>query len=339
MMVTIKELAKRLNLSTTTVSNVIHGKTKEVSPATIARVEKALVEYDYVPNINARNLAQNKSKIIGVAMKGRSDKTPNLFKDPFIAELIGGIEKVVRNSGYFMMLYASDDLGEIMKQVSTWNADGLIAFGIREEDSGKIRGRYKKPIVCIDGYLSGDQPDMVNIGLEDEKGAYDAVKYLIQMGHRRIAFLSDSMGVVDSARLKGFRRAVEDSGEVFREEDFVVLNPWKDKIEESLKDICARLDNYTAVFCVSDLYAVSLINAMENFGKNVPDDISVIGFDDNMLAKFCRPGLTTVHQDIERKGTLAAETLIAMLNGEAVPESIILETELVIRDSVRNIRP
>ena len=78
---------------------------------------------------------------------------------------------------------------------------------------------------------------------------------------------------------------------------------------------------------------------MENFGKNVPDDISVIGFDDNMLAKFCRPGLTTVHQDIERKGTLAAETLIAMLNGEAVPESIILETELVIRDSVRNIRP
>ena len=83
-MVTIKELAKRLNLSTTTVSNVIHGKTKEVSAATIERVQKALEEYEYVPNINARNLAQNKSKIIGVAMKGRADKTPNLFKDPLL---------------------------------------------------------------------------------------------------------------------------------------------------------------------------------------------------------------------------------------------------------------
>ena len=99
-MVTIKELAKRLNLSTTTVSNVIHGKTKEVSPSTIERVQKALIEYDYIPNINARNLAQNKSKIIGVAMKARADKSTNLFSDPFIAEMVGGIEKIIRTSGF-----------------------------------------------------------------------------------------------------------------------------------------------------------------------------------------------------------------------------------------------
>lgn len=337
-MVTIKELAKRLNLSTTTVSNVIHGKTKEVSAATIERVQKALEEYEYVPNINARNLAQNKSKIIGVAMKGRADKTPNLFKDPFIAELIGGIEKVVRNSGYFMMLYASDDLGEIMKEVSTWNVDGLIAFGIREEDREKVRERYKKPIVCIDGYLCGEHPGMVDIGLTDEEGAYDAVKYLTNKGHRKIAFLSDSVGSVDKARLKGFQRALKDAGIDYRDEDFMRLNPWEDQIEESLKDICDRLNRYTAVFCVSDLYAVTLIAALVDAGKRVPEDISVIGFDDNMLAKLRRPGLTTVHQEIEKKGVIAAETLITMLNGESVPEQIILGTELVIRDTVRDIR-
>lgn len=337
-MVTIKELAKKLNLSTTTVSNVIHGKTKEVSSATIERVQKALEEYDYVPNINARNLAQNKSKIIGVAMKAREDKSPNLFKDPFIAELIGGIEKVVRNSGYFMMLYASDDVSKIMKQVSTWNVDGLIAFGIREENSRKIRERYKKPIVFIDGYLTGEHPDMVNVGLEDEKGAYEAVKYLIDMGHRRIAFLSDSVGVVDSARLRGFRRAVEDAGLIYHDKDFVKLNPWQDKYVESLRDICDILSEYTAVFCVSDLYAVSLISVLIDSGKKVPEDISVIGFDDNMLAQLCRPGLTTVRQDTEKKGVTAAETLIAMLDGEEVPESIVMETELVIRDTVKDMR-
>ena len=105
-----------------------------------------------------------------------------------------------------------------------------------------------------------------------------------------------------------------------------------------MKDICDRLDQYTAVFCVSDLYAVTLMAALVDAGKRVPEDISVIGFDDNMLAKLRRPGLTTVHQETEKKGIIATETLIAMLNGESVPEQIILQTELVIRDTVRDIR-
>ena len=337
-MVTIKELARSLNLSTTTVSNVIHGKTKEVSPATIERVQKALVEYDYVPNINARNLAQNKSKIIGVALRARKDKGSNLFKDPFIAEMVGGIEKVVRNSGYFIMVYVSDDVEEIMKQVSTWNVDGLIAFGIGDEHKEKIRKRYKKPIVCIDGYLSGEHFDMVNVGLEDEQGTYEAIRYLTDMGHSRIAFLSDSLGLVDAARLRGFRRAVEDAGYIYSEDDFVQLNPWPDRVRESLEEICDRLKDYTAVYCVSDLYAALLMAVLKDRGIRVPEDLSVVGFDDNICGTLCCPALTTVHQDTEKKGVVAAETLIAMLRGEEVPENIILKTRLVVRDTVKDLR-
>ena len=106
-MITIKELADILGMSTTTVSNVIHGKTREVSQGTIERVEQALQQYDYVPNISARNLAQNKSKIIGLAMKARQDKYTNFIKDPFVSELVGGIEKTVRRLGYFMMTQTS----------------------------------------------------------------------------------------------------------------------------------------------------------------------------------------------------------------------------------------
>ena len=90
--------------------------------------------------------------------------------------------------------------------------------------------------------------------------------------------------------------------------------------------------------CVSDLYAVTLMSALTDRGIRVPEGISIAGFDDNMLAKLRRPGLTTVHQETEKKGIIATETLIAMLNGESVPEQIILQTELVIRDTVRDIR-
>ena len=127
-MITIKEIAKQLNMSTTTVSNVIHGKTGEVSEETTKIVQDFLKKVDYVPNINARNLAQNESKIIGLALKARADKYENLIMDPFVSVLIGGVEETIRNAGYFMMLYISSDTTEIMRHVSTWNVDGAVVL-------------------------------------------------------------------------------------------------------------------------------------------------------------------------------------------------------------------
>ena len=107
-MVTIKEIANQLGVSMTTVSNVIHGKTSEVSPATIEMVQKALKESGYVPNMGARNLAQNQSKIIGVVMKERKGRYTNLLCDPFYGELVGAIEKIIRTKDYYLMMNISD---------------------------------------------------------------------------------------------------------------------------------------------------------------------------------------------------------------------------------------
>ena len=104
-MITIKEIAQNLNMSTTTVSNVIHGKTKEVSKETIEKVQQYLEEVHYVPNMTARNLAQNQSKIIGIVLKTSQDRYAHILCDPFVAEMMGGIEKAVREAGYYMMLY------------------------------------------------------------------------------------------------------------------------------------------------------------------------------------------------------------------------------------------
>ncbi len=337
-MITIKEIAKQLNMSTTTVSNVIHGKTGEVSEDTLKKVEEFLKKVDYVPNINARNLAQNQSKIIGLALKARADKYENLIMDPFVSVLIGGVEETIRNAGYFMMLYISNDTDEIMRHVSTWNVDGLILFGMLNDDGIRVSEKYKKPIVCIDTYSIEGLKHFTNVGLDDEQGTYEIVNYLISQGHRKIAFLSDNAQGVDLARLNGYKKALSDARIEYRESNFLKIRPRSEEIDESLNEICSHVNEFTAIMCVSDLYAVTLISALRDRGISVPEDISVVGFDDNMLGQIYRPALTTVHQDVKAKGITAADTLLKQLAGQKTPNQIKLPTRLVIRDTVKNIK-
>ncbi|WP_026653845.1 LacI family DNA-binding transcriptional regulator [Butyrivibrio proteoclasticus] len=336
-MITIKEIAKQLNMSTTTVSNVIHGKTGEVSDETKKIVQDFLDKVDYVPNINARNLAQNESKIIGLALKARADKYENLIMDPFVSELIGGVEETIRNAGYFMMLYISSDTVEIMRHVSTWNVDGLILFGMLNDDGIRVSEKYKKPIVCIDTYSIEGLKHFTNVGLDDEQGTYDMVNYLISQGHRKIAFLSDNTNGVDFARLSGYKKALSDAGIKYSEADFLKIRPRSEDLEDSLNEICKRAKDFTAIMCVSDLYAVTLMAALTDRGIRVPEDISIAGFDDNMLGQLHRPALTTVHQDVKKKGILAADTLLKQLRGEKTPNQLLLPTRLIIRDSVAKV--
>ncbi len=334
-MITIKEIAQKLNMSTTTVSNVIHGKTGEVSPATIKIVEDYLKEVDYVPNINARNLAQNESKIIGVALKARADKYENLLTDPFVSELIGGIEESIRNAGYFMMLYISRDTDEIMRHVSTWNVDGLLLFGMLNDDGIRVSERYKKPIVCIDTYSIEGLKHFINVGLNDRQGCFDMVNFMIKQGHKRIAFLSDNMNGVDYERFSGYKYALEGNGIHYQEDWFLKIKPRTEEIEQSLAEICERAKEFDAIMCVSDLYAVQLINALTDRGFRVPEDISIAGFDDTLMGQLHRPALTTVHQDVKLKGVMATDTLLKRIKGEKTPNQIQLPTKLIIRDTVK----
>ena len=340
-MITIKEIAEQLGMSTTTISNVIHGKTGEVSGETTERVRKFLEEVEYVPNISARNLAQNRSKIIGVVLKAWENKYDNIFQDPFVSEMIGGIEKQIRENGYFMMLYISDDIAEILKHVSTWNVDGLILFCMLDDDALRVRRKYHKPIVCIDTYVDHDadgaeEDEFVNIGLDDEQGAYDATRYLIEKGHRKIGILSDNQMGVDLARFRGYRRALKESGIEYSDRNFFHLHREEGDLRAGFEKMAEKARKFTAVFCCSDLYAVMLMNACFARGIRVPEDLSVVGFDDNLFGKLSRPGLTTIHQNAECKGSLAASILMNMLAGKE-PEThrVILRHELVERESVR----
>ncbi|HAX51123.1 LacI family DNA-binding transcriptional regulator [Muricomes intestini] len=338
-MITIKDMAEMLELSTTTVSNVIHGKTKEVSGATVAKVQKLIDEYNYVPNINARNLAVNSSKIIGMAIKGSEEKYVNLIADPFYGELIGTVEHELRKAGFFMMLYISGSIEEIIRYTSTWNADGLILVGMSQDDYVKVRQRYKKPTVIIDSYISEEIARHLNVGLEDEEGAYQMTEYLIKYGHRKIGFVTDNMEGIDYYRYLGHKRAMKEYMVPAEEDQLISILPGHLEKEDTLAELMQKAKEVTAFMFCSDYYAATVINYFQDQGLKVPGDISITGFDGNRYGKMVRPVLTTVCQDVTEKGRAAVKQLVKMIeNQKQEYGNIRLPVELFIGDSVKKVK-
>lgn len=338
-MITIKKMAEMLDTSTTTVSNVIHGKTGQVSPAMIEKVKKLIEEYDYIPNINARNLARNKSGIIGMAIKADGDKYENYIKDPFAGELTGAVECSVREMGYFTMLYISNDISEIINSVASWNADGLILLGFQKADGILLKKKVKKPMVYVDCYFEDSMFEYVNVGVEDRKGSYDITKYLIQKGHRRIAYLADNCVGVDFQRFKGYKDAIVEAGISYDEDDFIMLQPNGSDLSRILTQVYLRVRDFTAFVCASDYYAVHILNYLKDQGVRIPEDLSIVGFDDNTYSRIVRPTLTTVHQDVTQKSKIAVEKLFHMIKEEDYGDKHTqLPVYVVERDSVEDIR-
>lgn len=338
-MVTIKKMAEMLGISTTTVSNVIHGKTSEVSPAVVEKVKRLIEEYDYVPNINARNLAKNKSGIIGLAMRTNRGKYDNFIKDPFAGELTGAVESFVRARGYFTMLYISEDVTEIINSVASWNADGLILLGMQTADGVLLKQKVKKPMVFVDSYFDESVHGYVNVGIEDEKGSYEITDYLIKKGHRKIAFVADNCMGGDFQRFKGFKAAITKAGIPYDQENFIMLEPNGPDLSLALYEVSRKVRNFTAIVCASDYYAVKIMNYLQDHGIRIPEDLSVVGFDDNAHSRIVRPALTTIHQDVTEKSGLAVEKLFHMIRKEDYGKSFQqLPVYLVERDSVKEIQ-
>lgn len=339
---TIKEIAKELNLSATTVSNVIRGKTKEVSPATVERVKKYLESVNFTPNFNARNLAQKKSKIIGFVMMQQDYRHINIYTDAFVSELIGSVQNAISEAGYFMMLYISPDIDEIIQSVASWNVDGLIVFATEDDDARKLTDAYHKPVVFIDTNIK-ENTELnlngwyVNVGLNDEEASYTTVRYLIDQGHTRIGYISRNFLGGDVARYRGYRRALLEAGIPVPEDGLLRRYSEQGKLEYS--ELAEQASKFTAIVAHSDTTAILLMNALFEMGLCVPDDVSIIGFDDSASCELARPALTTVKQDIVLKGRTAVEEMLEMLNGTMpVRHHIVLGTKLIERKSVKRLK-
>lgn len=334
--ITIKDIAEKLGVSTATVSNVIHGKTKRVSKHTIELVQKSLEESGYIPNMAAVLLAQNSSKIVCVVLSNDRKYEGQMISDPFISCILNGLSKYLDDKGYFMMIKEEQDIDKIVQYASMWNMAGLILIGYCENNYDDLRRKIRIPLVVIDGYFEKIE-NCVNIGIDNYNGGYKAGSYLIKKGHKKIMFLSDNDLCGDHERYSGFRKALEDNNIMCSDEDFKHLPMDKELRYDYYKILFSQLENYSAAFCASDIYAIEFMNYLIDNGAKIPQDLSIIGFDDIRECESVRPRLTTIKQDINARAKAACEVLDGLIRKKKNIKNIILPVELIERDSVEKL--
>lgn len=336
-MSTIKDIANMVGVSCTTVSNVIHGRAGRVSAETIERINEAIDKLGYVPNMSARSLVSSSSKVIGMISHLKSNTKETIVEDPFHSAFIGSIEKTLRENGYYLMLRAVETTADLVSFLRNWNVDGLFFTGVFQDEFYEALNGLNIPIVLIDSYVPPSK--MCNIGLEDYKGGYTATRYLIDKGHRSIAFASPTIknrGVV-SERFLGYKQALSEASIPFRSE-LVFEQELDTETTIALGSTLSTRNDITAVFATADILAAGIMAGIQQSGKRVPEDISVIGFDDINLCRLTSPTLTTIHQDAPYKGKLAVNFLIDLLEMNSLESrEVILPIRLVERDSVRAI--
>ncbi len=335
-MVTIKDIANAVGVSATTVSNVIRGNSGRVSPEMIARINQAIQDMHYTPNLSARALVSNSSHIIGVINHLVPLESGGFFQDPFHGALLAGIEQLLRERSYYMMMRTIDSTPELLSLLNNWNLDGLILTGIFPSDFYQELKRQSTPFVLVDSYVLDDIPQ---IRLEDRKGGYIATKHLLEMGHRRILFCGPPIygeGVLRE-RYEGYKQALAEYGLQPRHEDVYGVEIGIDRGTLLGRELAQRTD-YTAIFATADILAAGIISGLNESGRRVPDDVSIVGFDDLYIARLTSPQLTTVHQDVTLRGCQAAELLIAAAEHSAQAErSLTMPVRLVERQSVARI--
>lgn len=315
-MTTIKEIAELAGVSTTTVSNVIHGKTNKVSPANIQKIEKLLKEEGYVQKMGLRVLNKGNSQLIAVVINFRREYQESILGDPFYGRVIGFIEEITREKDYYLMVYTAKDIEEIFKVVMGWNIDGVIAISFSRRNCEKIYQLIQKPIVSIDAYGEldpGTQGNVVNIALDDESGGYEMTRYLLERGYTHIKVCAGRDSGVDHLRYQGAQRAMRELAKKGQKLQFVALGTTEEKRRESYLWLLNRRKDKTALFFLSDLYALEAISLYSDYGVQIPRDLGVAGFDNITYAKVSVPRLTTVKQDVKEKAKAAMEVLVKQI--------------------------
>lgn len=329
--VSIYDIAKYLNISSATVSYVINGVDK-VSEKTKKKVLKAIEELGYVPSYTARALSTGKSGLIGILLP-LEDASIAFTQNPFYSEFIGGIEQCLTKYNYDLVISVSKKERSIIDWVKSRGLDGLILLGSCEKEVYEQLASLEVPVVLTDDY-SEYSSSFHNVRSNDEYGMYIATKHLLNSGHQKIGFIGDPDSYpIDKLRYQGYQRALEEQNC-----DFQTIY-----ISDATFDGGYELGNrileekkVSAVVCSGDMLAIGLMKKIRELGFDTPKDISVIGYDDIIVANVVYPGLTTIHQDVSEKGFRSAQIIIDSLeNNRKGNISIQLKPKLIIRDSVK----
>jgi len=321
----IREVAQAAKVSVATVSRTLQMP-DVVAPATRSRVQAAIERFGYRPNAQARMLRTARTHVI-VAL------VPDI-SNPFFAEVIRGIEQVAHQNGYSVLLGDTQNSRVREKAyaelLETKQADGLITLMPHIPPVAMAR---PFPIVNACEYVK--DKSITSVYVDNEAASHDAVNYLLTLGHRDIAFVTGPMGSpINVDRDRGYEQALQQAG-IKRDRRLTAVGDFS--VESGIRAVdglLAKQQRFTAVFCSNDEMAIGAMSAVKSKGLKVPQDISVIGFDDIRFARYTDPPLTTVAQPKDELGREAMNMLIELMRGVDVPaRKRILPTQLVVRGS------
>ena len=331
-MATIKDVALRAGVSVTTVSHVVND-TRHVSAKGRERVEEAIRELGYVPNAMARSLKSNTTSTLGMLIPNSSN--------PYFAEIVRIVEDRCFGAGYTLVLCNTDDeprrQSVYLQVLAERRIDGLIVVstGAGDDDSlvTQLHG-LRIPTVLVDREIADPACDLVETA--HMQGGLLAVRHLLSLGHKRIACIGGPVGVMPSEqRIEGWRIALAEAGATPNTDALL----WRGGFTsqggyEAMHAILRTEQAPSAVFVCNDLMAIGALRAAHESGVHVPDDLSIVGFDDIELSAYTRPPLTTVAQPKERIGALAVDMLLERVGGKRRDaRKVVLQPELRVRAS------
>jgi LacI family transcriptional regulator len=327
---TIRDVAALAGVSHQTVSRVIN-ESERVNPETRARVEAAIEELSFVPNAIARSMAQGRTFNLACF-------SPNLIDYTF-AQIIEAAESEVRQHGYFLFACAAPDESSFAalweQMVEKRRVDGIIVI------NPYMDGRHtfmnpNFPTVIIGSNPRGDHYSAVN--LDNKGGGVEATRHLLSLGHQRLATITGPLAEdVSRDRLNGFQAALQASGYEVKP-DQIVEGDWSATSGYRAFQVLWESYHPTAIFAQNDRMAIGVIRAARDAGLRVPEDLSVIGFDDMPLASYFDPPLTTLRQDMMENGREAARLLLESIEQpDTEPGYRMLSTQIVIRNTTQKL--
>ncbi|OEE46767.1 substrate-binding domain-containing protein [Vibrio anguillarum] len=331
-MATMKDIARLAGVSTSTVSHVIN-KSRYVSDEIAERVNKAAQDLNYAPSALARSLKMNRTRTIGMLVTTSTN--------PFFGEVVKGVERSCYHKGYNLILCNTEgDSQRMQASINTLlqkRVDGLLLMcSTLEGERIDVFERYPDiPVVVMDwGPMLFPSDKIQDNSL---RGGYIAANYLIECGHKEIGCITGPL-IRHQAQMRyeGYKRAVLEAGldicpNWIVESDFECEGGY-----EAFNKMLAKGLLPSAIFVSNDMMAMGVINAANEKGIRIPEDLSLMGYDDIHIARFMSPALTTIHQPKYRLGKAAVDTLLARLENEALePQIVQLEPTLVVRKSIK----
>ncbi|MEY8339149.1 LacI family DNA-binding transcriptional regulator [Lachnospiraceae bacterium 62-35] len=335
--VTIKDVARQANVSITTVSRVLNNNDYFVSEQTKQHVLQVIEELKYRPNALARGLHSSKTRTIGLIIQD--------ITNPYYPKIVEGVEKRAQNSGYTIILANSrrnpEKTAQYLEIMWEKRVDGLIMVGSNIiEDVRKNHFFHESEMKTV--AIGKPQDAMLHsVQIDNLEAGREACRYLMSLGHRRIAMITGSDTSVSALeRENGYRQAMKEAG-IEIVPDYVIRGDFTFeggiRAVEKMKRIGGK-DGITAIFAQNDQMGIGALNALKNRGIRVPEDVSVLGFDNIQAASFVTPALSTVAVPMDRLGETAMDTLERLLNEEEVETVQYLPVHIECRDSVGECR-